>query len=416
MTVIIIGGGGREHAIAWKLKKDDDSVNIIAIPGNGGMSDIAECVSLDVQDIAKVADFSVERKVDYVIVGPEVPLSLGISEILGKKGMKVFGPCMKGAMLESSKIFAKQFMKKYNIPTAYFKVIGSYEEGLSIIKKKKYPCVLKYDGLAAGKGVIVAENSYDAMLFLKDIYINDIFGRENRKVLVEDYLEGKELSYLVFTDTENFVPMVPVKDHKRVFDGDKGPNTGGMGCYSPPFVFNDALEAKIKHSIVIPTMEGLTQENIDYRGVLYFGLMVTDKGPYLLEYNVRFGDPETQVILTRMGSPLLEVVDAVIDKKLSNIQIKWSSNKSLCVILTSAGYPGNYSKGKIIKGLDAVKDVVIFHAGTDRRNGNIITSGGRVLGITAVDTSIEKARQTVYKAASIIDFEGKHYRRDIGMN
>lgn len=414
MTVFIIGGGGREHAIAWKLKKDDGRTKIIAAPGNGGISNFAECMDMDIGNTERLADFAACRQADYTIVGPEAPLASGIADIFEKKGLKVFGPRKQASKLECSKVFAKEFMSKYNIPTAGFQIACSYKEGMQILEKRKYPCVLKYDGLAAGKGVKVVEDKQNASSFLHDIYTGKLFGGGSKKVLVEDCLEGKELSYLVFTDTDSFVPMVPAKDHKRVFDGDKGPNTGGMGCYSPPCFFDRKLEEVINQKIVEPTLLGLQKEGIDYRGVLYFGLILTEEGPYVLEYNVRFGDPETQAILPRMESPLLDAIDAVIEKKLDAAEIKWSGRKSICVVLASGGYPGEYMKGKTISGLDSVEDVVVFHAGTDRKDEKIITSGGRVLGVTAVDSTLEKAREKVYKAVSVIDFEGKYYRKDIG--
>jgi len=416
MNVLIIGSGGREHAIAWKLRKDDISINIIAIPGNGGISEIAGCVDADTGDIENLADIAETLKADYTIVGPEVPLSAGISDVFQGRGLKIFGPGREGSRLESSKIFAKEFMEKYNIPTARFQVAESFEEGADILERRKYPSVLKYDGLAAGKGVKVAESKQEAVLFLEEVYRDRVFGGDGNRILVEDCLTGRELSYLVFTDTESFAPMVAAVDHKRVFDGDKGPNTGGMGCYSPPFFFDSALEETIKERIVIPTLGGLRKEKIDYRGVLYFGLMLTDEGPYVLEYNVRFGDPETQVILPRMESSLLEAVDGVIEKKLGSVRIKWSEKKAVCVILASGGYPGKYQKGRSIRGLGKAEGVILFHAGTERKGDGVITSGGRVLGITAVDRNIERARKKVYSAILSIDFEGKHYRKDIGLS
>ncbi len=305
-------------------------------------------------------------------------------------------------------------MKKYNIPTADFQITDSFEESVKIIEKRKLPYVIKFDGLAAGKGVRVIENYQEGKNYLEEIFIKKIFKGET-KVVIEDCLVGKELSYLIFTDTNTYIPMVPAKDYKRVFDDDKGPNTGGMGCYSPPNYFNEELEQEIKKKIVEPTLKGFERENIDYRGVLYFGLMITNQGPYVLEYNVRFGDPETQVILPRMESDLVEVCESVIEGSLNKINIKWKEEKSLCVILASKGYPGEYEKGKEIKNLDKVEDVVLFHAGTKLENGKILTDGGRVLGVCGIDKDIEKLRGKVYKAVQTIDFEGKHYRKDIGL-
>jgi phosphoribosylamine---glycine ligase len=416
MRILVLGSGGREHAIIWKIKRDNGSDGIFALPGNGGISFDAECLSGSIDIPEQIYKISAEEKVDLTIVGPEVPLSMGVADVFMQKGKKIFGPLKKGARLESSKWFAKEFMKRYNVPTADFSVVDSLENGIRILEKKKFPCVVKYDGLAAGKGVQVSDNITEAEEFLHRIYTSREFGSENRKVIIEDCLAGTEMSYLIFTDTESFIPMVPAKDHKRVFDGDKGPNTGGMGCYSPPRLFNPEIEEIIKKRVIVPTLKGLQEENIDYRGVLYFGIMLTDKGPYVLEYNVRFGDPETQVILPRMESSLTEVMEAVIERGLNKIKIRWSDKNSVCVILASGGYPGRYEKGKEITGLDdAVREgVMLFHAGTKRENSRLVTSGGRVLAITSVAESLKEAREKAYRAAEKIKFEGKHYRTDIG--
>ncbi|MCM8766655.1 MAG: phosphoribosylamine--glycine ligase, partial [Candidatus Omnitrophica bacterium] len=379
-----------------------------------GIAQIGQCVKKDSSNFNEILEISEENKIDLIIVGPENPLSEGIVDFFKSKGYKIFGPTKKAALFESSKCFAKEFMKKYNIPTADFQITDSFEESVKIIEKRKLPYVIKFDGLAAGKGVRVIENYQEGKNYLEEIFIKKIFKGET-KVVIEDCLVGKELSYLIFTDTNTYIPMVPAKDYKRVFDDDKGPNTGGMGCYSPPNYFNEELEQEIKKKIVEPTLKGFERENIDYRGVLYFGLMITNQGPYVLEYNVRFGDPETQVILPRMESDLVEVCESVIEGSLNKINIKWKEEKSLCVILASKGYPGEYEKGKEIKNLDKVEDVVLFHAGTKLENGKILTDGGRVLGVCGIDKDIEKLRGKVYKAVQTIDFEGKHYRKDIGL-
>ncbi|MCK9265695.1 phosphoribosylamine--glycine ligase [bacterium] len=415
MVVLIIGGGGREHTIAWKLKNEDKTLNIISIPGNGGMRGLSECVSLDIGNREALLRFALDNKVDYTIVGPEAPLAIGITDLFREKGLKIFGPDKEGAKLESSKIFAKNFMKKYNIKTSDFQVIDNYNMGYEVLQKSNFPIVLKYDGLAAGKGVKVAEDLESALDFLKKVYKDLVFGKDNSKVIIEEYLKGIELSYLIFTDTKGYAPMVPARDYKRVFDGNQGPNTGGMGCFSSDSLINEPLEEEIKNSLVIPTIEGLKQENIDYRGVLYFGLMLTEKGLYVLEYNVRFGDPETQVILPRMDSSLMDVIDGVINQRISDVDIKWSKKDSICVIMASEGYPGDYKKGRIITGLNLVKNAFVFHAGTDVKDGKLITSGGRVLGVTALDDTIDKARESAYKVVSTISFEGNHFRKDIGL-
>lgn len=418
MRILVVGSGGREHALVWKLKRDNANDRIFALPGNGGISSDAECIPGNGDIPEEIVSASILKGVDITIVGPEVPLSSGIVDVFSQKNLKIFGPSKKGAALESSKLFAKEFMKRHRIPTADFLVIETIEEGMKVLEKRGFPCVLKYDGLAAGKGVQVSENITQAKEFLHKIYRDKIFGSENQKVLIEDCLTGTEMSYLVFTDTTSFLPMVPAKDHKRVFDRDRGPNTGGMGCVSPPSIFTPEIEKVIQENIVVPTIKGLQKENIDYRGVLYFGLMLTAKGPYLLEYNVRFGDPETQVILPRMDICLIEVMDAVIKRSLDRVSIRWSNNTSVCVILASGGYPGEYKKGKEITGIDEIedRDVMVFHAGTKKRkDGKLVTSGGRVLGITAVAGDLATAREKSYRAAEIINFEGKHYRTDIGL-
>jgi phosphoribosylamine--glycine ligase len=415
MKVLIIGGGGREHAICWKIKTYSENYEIFSIPGNGGISLIGKCIKKDIGNFEEVMEVVKENKIDIIIVGPENPLSDGIVDFFKNKGIKIFGPEKKGAILESSKCFAKEFMKKYSIPTADYEIGESFEESIKILEKRSYPCVIKYDGLAAGKGVKIVENFNEGKSYIEEIFNKKIF-KGKPSVVIEDCLYGKELSYLIFTDTETYIPMVPAKDYKRVFDGDRGPNTGGMGCYSPPIYFNEELERETKVKIVEPTIKGIQKENIDYRGVLYFGLMITEKGPYVLEYNVRFGDPETQVILPRIENDLIEIVESIIKGDLKRVKIKWREEKSLCVILASKGYPGEYEKGKEIKGIDKVKDVILFHSGTKIENGKIYTDGGRVLGITGLDKDMIKLREKVYKAVETIDFEGKHYRKDIGIN
>ncbi len=410
MKVIVIGAGGRENAISWKIKNEGNE--IFSIPGNGGIQQIGQIFKTDENNFHEIEKVAIGNKIDIIVVGPEVPLSKGIVDYFKNK-IKIFGPTKNAAKLESSKSFAKNFMEKYKIPTARFDVIEDFDDGIKKIEKCQFPVVIKYDGLAAGKGVRIVENFEESKKYLEEIFIENIFKGE-RKVVIEEYLSGVELSYLIFTDTKTYISMVPAKDYKRVFDNDKGPNTGGMGSYSPPNYFTAEIEERIKKQIVGKTIEGLQKENIDYRGVLYFGLMLTEKGPYILEYNVRFGDPETQVILPRLNSDLTEILIATIEGNLSKIKVTWYEEKCICVILASDGYPGNYEKGKEIEGIDKVKNVILFHAGTKYQNNKFYTDGGRVIGITAIDKNIEKAREKVYKAASIIDFEGKHYRKDIG--
>jgi len=414
MNVFVVGGGGREHTIIWKLSKSKNVDEIFACPGNVGIEEIATCEKIEDKNLEGLLSFAKEKKSSLTIVGPEIPLSLGIVDLFKKNKLKIFGPTQKASLLESSKCFSKEFMKRHNIPTADFTITDNLQDSIRIIEKKKGPFVIKFDGLAAGKGVRVIESFNEGKNYLEEIFIKKIF-KGTPKVVIEDCLIGKELSYLIFTDTNSYISMVPAKDYKRVFDKDKGPNTGGMGCYSPPVYFNEEIEKQIKGKIVEKTLNGLQKENIDYKGVLYFGLMITENGPFVLEYNVRFGDPETQVILPRLESDLVEIIEAVIEGQLKKVKVKWADEKAVCIILASKGYPEKYEIGKEINGLDKVKDVLVFHAGTKREDSKIVTSGGRVLGIVGIDKAIEKAREKVYKAAEIIDFEGKHYRKDIGI-
>lgn len=412
MKILVIGSGGREHTIAWKLSKDTNA-EIFTCPGNGGMQQIAQYCDIENTDLNGLLQFAKNKKIDLTVVGPEIPLSLGIVDIFKQNNLKIFGPVRKGALLESSKVFSKEFMKKHNIPTADFCTADTLSKGIKIIEQKQFPFVIKFDGLAAGKGVKIINSFEEGKNFLEDIFVRNIFKDSSPKALIEECLYGREISYLVFTDGKDFVPMVPAQDYKRVFDGDKGPNTGGMGSYSTPVFFNNELKEKIETQIVRKTLIGLEKEGIEYKGILYFGLMVSEEGIYLLEYNVRFGDPETQVILPRMETSLLEVMEAVIEGELKRVNVVWSDKQAVCVILASGGYPVKYEKGKEITGIEKVEDVTIFQAGTRKENGKLITSGGRVLGIVALDKEIEKAKRKVHRAAEIIQFEGKHYRKDI---
>lgn len=414
---MVVGSGGREHALAWKIKKDNPTAELFAIPGNGGISEIAKCIPLFAEKPEQIVDIAIQNNIGFTVVGPEAYLTAGITDEFTKKNLKIFGPSKKGAMLESSKLFAKEFMKRNKIPTADFEVVDNYNDGVGVLEKRAFPCVVKYDGLAAGKGVLVADNFNEAVDFLQKIYSDKIFGDTNNKVIIEDCLQGQEMSYLIFSDTMCFIPMAPAKDYKRIFDNNKGPNTGGMGCYSPPFFFSDKLESRIQQEIVFPTLSGLAKENIDYRGALYFGLMLTRQGPYLLEYNVRFGDPETQVILPRLESNLLDIMEATAEQSLKKCSVEWSNKKSLAVILASSGYPGEYKTGKEITNIEKTKtsDVVIFHSGTKKEDGKILTAGGRVLAVAATGDNFEEIRQKVYRAVDIINFEGKYYRKDIGL-
>ncbi len=419
MKILVIGSGGREHAIVWKLAQSRVVDKIYCVPGNAGIAQIAECLEVESRDFSSLLDFVKYEWIDLTVVGPEDPLAKGIVDIFQKEGRKIIGPTKAAAQLESSKVFAKEFMKRHKIPTAEYKVFTSYTHAEDYIRLKGTPIVVKADGLAAGKGVFVCKSYEEALDALKLIMKDKIFGPSGDRVIIEEYLEGIEASYLVFTDGKNILPMVTSKDHKRLLDNDEGPNTGGMGTYSPNPIITPELESNIMETIIKPTIKGLKQEGIVYQGILYAGLMIVDNKPYVLEFNCRFGDPETQVILPRLETDLVDVFMGIANGKLNRIDIKWRADASLCVILASQGYPGKYKKGFPIEGLEFLKnlkDVTIFHAGTKFDDkGKIVTNGGRVLGVTALGKDLNEARQKAYAAIEFIKFEGMHYRKDIGL-
>ena len=420
MKVLVIGFGGREHAIVWKLAQSRVVDKIYCAPGNAGIADLAECVEVENNNFFSLLDFVKYEWIDFTVVGPEEPLAHGIVDIFQKDGRKIIGPTKAGAQIESSKVFAKDFMKRHKIPSPEYRVFTSYTHAEEYIRLKGTPIVVKADGLAAGKGVFVCYSYDEAVNALKLIMKEKIFGSAGDKVLIEEYLDGKEVSYLVFTDGRNIVPMVTSKDHKRLLDNDEGPNTGGMGTLSPNPITTPELEKEILETIIKPTIKGLMQEGIIYRGILYAGIMITNNKPYVLEFNCRFGDPETQVILPRLDTDLVDVFFAITEGKLNQLEVRWKKESSLCVVLASEGYPGKYKKGLSIKGLEKVKtlkDVIVFHAGTKfNEEGEIVTNGGRVLCVTALGADIAEARQKAYKAVELIEFEGMQYRRDIGLN
>ena len=415
MKVLVFGSGGREHAIAYTLKKSQKVDEIYAIPGNPGIAQIGTCYNLKVEDLEGILKFVEEKAIDFTVIGPEVPLCLGLADLLEDNGHKVFGPRKAAATLEGSKAFSKEFMKKYNIPTADSVEVHSYEEAIASLAKFTYPVVVKADGLAAGKGVIICENYQEAVLALKSMMIDGALNNAGKCVVLEEFLTGFECSLLCFVDGDTIVPMVYAKDHKQIYDGNKGPNTGGMGTVSPNPFMPENIDATLKNDILDPILKGFKDSKLDYRGVLFIGLMIENGKAKVLEFNVRFGDPETQVILLRLASDLFDVMYATSQKQLNQIDIKWSNDYALCLVLSSAGYPNAYEKGKIITGLDEVNDVVVFHAGTSVKDGNIITSGGRVLNVCALGTSLEDVRKKAYEAANQINFDGKYYRKDIGL-
>jgi phosphoribosylamine--glycine ligase len=423
MKILVIGSGGREHALVWKIAQSKLVDKIFCAPGNGGISQQAECIDIKAEDIAGLLDFAKKEKIDLTVVGPETPLALGIVDEFDNYKIRIFGPNKKASQLEASKVFAKELMAKYNVPTADFKIFDDAEEAKKYIDKIGTPCVVKADGLAQGKGVIVSKTIDEAKEAVKSIMQDRIFGESGNKIIIEDCLVGEEASIIVITDSKEVTPLASSQDHKRVFDNDKGQNTGGMGAYSPAPVVTQGLFKEILEKIVYRTIDGLAKEGIDYKGVLYAGIMITKEGPKVLEFNVRFGDPETQAVLPRLKSDLLEVMLATIEGKLSRFKtLSWDNRSCVCVVCTSGGYPGNYEKGKEISGLDDVakmKDIVVFHSGTKiLRTPNsklrTVTNGGRVLGVTGLGNNIKEAINRTYQAVEKIHFEGMHYRRDIG--
>jgi phosphoribosylamine--glycine ligase len=417
MKVLVIGGGGREHALVWKLKQSPRVDKVYCAPGNAGISEIAECIDIKNDNFEELIDFVKYNWIDLTVVGPEAPLSEGIVDAFVKEERIIFGPDKAGAQLEGSKQFAKDFMQKYGIPTAEYKTFSSYAQAEEYVRLKGAPIVVKADGLAAGKGVIVAETVDEAIDALKLIMKDNAFGDAGSKVIVEQCLKGEEASFMILTDGTTVMPLATSQDHKQIFDGDKGPNTGGMGAYSPAPVVTDEMNAEVMKTIIDPMMKGLERERINYRGVIYVGLMICDGRPYVLEYNVRFGDPEAQPILFRLDCDLFDLLKATAEGRLNEIDVQWKEGASICVVLASKGYPGSYQKGDAIKGLEAFKnsdDVVVFHAGTSFNNGEVVTSGGRVLGVTALGEDIKSAQDKAYNAIEKINYEGMQFRKDIG--
>jgi len=418
MRILVVGSGGREHALVWKIAQSKLVDKVFCAPGNAGISQLAECIDIKADDIFGLLEFARKEKIDLTVVGPEVALSLGIVDEFEKAGLKIFGPNKKAANLEASKIFSKELMAKYKVPTANFKIFDNADEAKKYIEQIGAPCVIKADGLAAGKGVVVAKNVDEAKNAVTSMMQDKVFGDAGKKIIIEECLTGQEASILVITDSKEVVALASAQDHKRVFDNDQGPNTGGMGAYSPaPIVTADILK-EIMRKIVYRTIDGLVKEGIDYRGVMYAGVMLTKDGPKTLEFNARFGDPETEAILPRLKSDLVEVMLATIEGRLSRIRtLEWDSRACICVVCASSGYPGNYAKDKAISGLDQaakLEDVIVFHAGTKKAGDTILTSGGRVLGVTGLGATIKEAVNKTYAAVDKINFEGMHYRRDIG--
>ncbi|MCM8796190.1 MAG: phosphoribosylamine--glycine ligase [Candidatus Omnitrophica bacterium] len=418
MRILVIGSGGREHALVWKIAQSKLVDKIFSAPGNAGIAKLAECLEIKADDIHALLDFARREKIDLTVVGPEAPLARGIVNEFSRYKLRIFGPAKEAARLESSKVFAKELMAKYNVPTANFGVFDEPEEAKRYIQKIGAPCVVKADGLAAGKGVIVSKTIDEARQAVKSIMEDRIFGDSGKQVVVEECLEGKEASIIVLTDSKEVICLPSSQDHKRAFDGDTGPNTGGMGAYSPAPIVTPKLFKEILEKIIYRILDGLVRQGIVYKGVLYAGIMLTEDGPKVLEFNVRFGDPETQAILPRLKSDLLEVMLATTEGKLSRYKnLNWDGRACVCVVCASQGYPGEYEKGKEIFGLDEVEkmqDVVVFHAATKKQDKRILTNGGRVLGVTGLGNTLKEAIKRTYQAVEKIHFAGMHYRKDIG--
>ena len=420
MRVLVVGSGGREHTIVWKLSQSPRVRVLFCAPGNGGIARLARCVPIQAGDFAAIADFVRKEKIDYVVIGPEAPLAAGLADALAAVGVGVLGPSERAAQLESSKVFAKDFMARHGIPTAQYATYLDPQIAAAYLgsSEARYPIVVKADGLAAGKGVDVARSREEALDALKRIMVDREFGPSGDRIIVEECLEGIEASYIVFTDGETVLPAVAARDHKTVFDNDAGPNTGGMGAYSTDDILGTELERDVLKQIVRPVIRGMKDEGFPFRGILYAGLMLTSRGPQVLEFNVRMGDPECQVILPRLKSDFSELCEALCQGRLKSYAAAWNPGAAVCVVLASGGYPGPYAKGKGIAGIEMAEEdrrVAVFHAGTKLEGGRLVTDGGRVLGVTAVDKDLASAMMSAYEAVNKIHFDGMHYRRDIGM-
>jgi phosphoribosylamine---glycine ligase len=416
MKILVLGSGGREHALVWKLRQSRRVSKIYCAPGNGGIADEAECIAVDLKSVDSIVGLGERLRPDLTVVGPELPLTLGVVDEFTRRGMRVFGPTGAAARLESSKSFAKEFLQRHRIPTAAYAICDSIEEVREALGHFHAPVVVKADGLAAGKGVVIAASKEAAAGAAAEMFSGKMVGGAGARVVLEECLKGDELSFLVLSDGERVAPLVAAQDHKRVGDGDTGPNTGGMGAYSTADIIDDKMREWLVNHIAQPVVTGMKAEGMEYKGVLYCGLMMTAKGPMVLEFNCRFGDPETQPILLRLESDLVDALEASIDGRVSEGNFRWSSDAAVCVVIASGGYPGTFEAGKKIRGLDEaeqVEGVKVFHAGTSKRDGSFHTSGGRVLGVTARAGSLESAVQRAYEACGMIRFDGMHYRKDI---
>ncbi len=415
MKILVVGSGGREHAISWKLKQSPRVTELYCAPGNAGISQIAQCVAISAEDIDGLLDFALKNEIDLTVVGPEVPLTMGIVDLFEKHQLKIFGPSQAAAEIEGSKAFSKDLMQKYHIPTAKYGVFTQVEEAKAFLETVGIPCVVKADGLAAGKGVLICESKEEAQHAIEDILVDNKFGAAGSRVVIEEFLVGQEVSMLAFTDGKTIKPMVSAQDHKRIFDGDQGLNTGGMGAYSPAPIYTDDIHAFVVEHVLQPTVDAMAAEGRPFAGVLYAGLMLTADGPKVLEFNARFGDPETQAILPRLETDLVDIMLAVVEKRLEKQPIQWSADACVCVVMASGGYPESSEKGVPIQGLaEAGQKALVFHAGTARKEETIVTNGGRVLGISALGEDIAAAIDKAYQAVHEIQFNHMQYRTDIG--
>jgi phosphoribosylamine--glycine ligase len=420
MKVLVVGGGGREHTIVEKLSQSPKITKLYCAPGNGGIASLAECVPISAGDVAGMCAFAKEKAIDFAVVAPDDPLVLGMVDEMEKLGIRTFGPGKKAAVIEGSKVFSKELMKKYHIPTAGYEVFDDKDKALSyLLEQNRYPAVIKAEGLALGKGVIIAQNFEEAKAAVLDMMENKIFGESGSRVVIEEFLTGPEVSVLAFTDGKTMSPMVSAQDHKRAYDHDQGPNTGGMGTFSPSRVYTKEIADRCMNEIFLPTMEAMNKEGRTFKGCLYFGLMLTKDGPKVIEYNARFGDPETQVVLPRLKTDLFEIFLAISEGRLSDISIEWEDCAAVCIVLASGGYPKKYQTGYTIEGLEqALKlpDTKIYHAGTKiGADGKLITGGGRVLGVVRTGETLDAAIQKAYEAVGLIQFKDMHYRKDIGI-
>ncbi len=415
MNILVIGSGGREHALVWKIKQSPKATKIYCAPGNAGIASLAECVPIASDDIKGLLKFAKDKKIDLTVVGPEAPLVNGIVDEFEEHGLKIFGPNQAAAQLEASKAFAKEFLHRRNIPTAVYKIFDEPKPALEFLSQAQFPLVVKADGLAAGKGVIICKDLKEAQQAVDEIMVKKVFKSAGDRTVIEECLEGPEASILAISDGKHFFVLETAQDHKRIFDDDLGPNTGGMGAYSPAPVVTPEMMNKIISRIIEPTIRGMHKEGHPFKGVLYAGLMLTYQGPQVLEFNVRFGDPETEAVLPRLKTDLVDVMMAAIDGKLEKLTLKWDDRPCVCVVVASGGYPGNYETGKVIDGLDDIKDpdTVVFHAGTQLKNGSVLTNGGRVLGVTSLGADMPDAIRRVYQAVDRIKFERAFFRRDI---